>query len=508
MHNVLKKAGSVITGFLFFIMLHENADAKITLPALIADSMVLQQQNNVAIWGWANAGEEVMVSNTWNNKMLRAIADKKGNWLVHIKTGKAGGPYVITIKGENTITINNVLLGEVWLCSGQSNMNFPLGKGLSWRTGVYNYEEEVAKANYPSIRLFTVKQEVANEPQRDVKGNWNTCNPQSANTFSAVAYYFSREIQKATGFPVGLIHSSWGATPAESWTRKEVLQSDEDLIEILNRYDKAIENYPAQQKNYDTSFAQWKKESANSILKNGKAKAAPIKPVNPFTDSKSPSKLYNAMIHPLIPYSLKGVIWYQGESNSDRAYQYSKLFPALIKSWRQEWKEDLPFYFVQIAPQYQKIPEIREAQLITYKTLPNTGMVVITDYGDSLNIHPKNKEVVGERLALWALAKDYGKHIIYSGPIYRSMKVEGNKIILQFDFADGLTSKAGTLNEFTIAGADKNFVKAHAMIKGNTVIVWGEEIKDPAAVRFGWKNFPHAELYNKSGLPASPFKTD
>jgi sialate O-acetylesterase len=497
-----------VIAIVMFMMI-ESAYANVTLPALIADSMVLQQKSDVALWGWANAGEKIEVSNTWNNSVAKTIADDKGNWLVHIKTTKAGGPYTLTIKATNTIRISNVLLGEVWLCSGQSNMNFPLGKGESWRTGVFNYEQEIAKAIYPNVRMFTVRQEVANEPQKDVAGIWNSCNPQVAAKFSAVAYYFARDIQKVTGFPVGLIHSSWGGTPAESWTRKEVLESDADLKQILNRYNEAVDKYPAAQKAYDIEFAQWKKEADDAIQKGEKAKAAPKKPANPVTDSKSPSKLYNAMIHPLVPYTLKGVIWYQGESNSDRAYQYRKLFPALINSWRQEWNSELPFYFVQIAPEYQQNAEIRDAQLLTYKGTPKTGIVVITDYGDSLNVHPRNKEVVGHRLALWALAKDYGQTTITSsGPIYKSMKIDGDEATITFDFGDGLTAKDSSLKEFTIAGDDKNFVQAQARIEGNKVIVWSDTVKKPVAVRFGWKNFPHAELYNKVGLPASPFRTD
>jgi sialate O-acetylesterase len=508
MNRYFRNRFTAIT-IIMFIMMIGSAHANVTLPALIADSMVLQQKSEVALWGWANAGEKIEVSNTWNNNSIKTAADNKGNWIVHVKTTKAGGPYTLTIKATNTITISNVLLGEVWLCSGQSNMNFPLGKGESWRTGVFNYEEEIAKAIYPNIRMFTVKQEVANEPQKDVNGMWNSCNLQVATKFSAVAYYFARDIQKGTGFAIGLIHSSWGGTPAESWTRKDVLESDADLKQILNRYNEAVDKYPAAQKAYDIEFAQWKKDANEAMQKGEKAKAAPKKPSNPVTDSKSPTKLYNAMIHPLVPYTLKGVIWYQGESNSDRAYQYRKLFPALINSWRQEWKAELPFYFVQIAPEYQQNPEIREAQLLTYKNTSKTGIVVITDYGDSLNVHPRNKEVVGHRLALWALAKDYGQsQIIYSGPICKSANIDGDKAIISFDYADGLAVKDGSLKEFTIAGDDKKFVQAQARIEGNKVIVWSDAVKKPVAVRFGWKNFPHAELYNKAGLPASPFRTD
>lgn len=493
---------------LLLLLVTNKAFADVKLPAVISDNMVLQQRSTVALWGWADAGETVEIKNSWNNKTVKTVTDKNGNWQVKIKTSQAGGPYNLIIKGHNSITINNVLLGQVWLCSGQSNMEFPLGKQQGWRSGVINYEEEIAKANYPGIRLFTVQQQVADEPQNDVTGNWSSCSPETIAKFSAVAYYFAREINKSTNEPVGLIHSSWGGTPAESWTRKEVL--DSDFKPILERYNKAVESYPADLKKYEENLLQWKKDAEEIKSKNLTPKAAPAKPVEPAKNSKSPAKLYNAMIHPLIPYTLKGVIWYQGEGNAGRAYQYRKLFPAMIGSWRKEWKSDFSFYFVQIAPYRDQNPEIREAQLLTYRNVPKTGIVVITDAGDSADIHPRNKEVVGKRLSLWALAKEYKKkNLIFSGPLYSSMKTEGDKIRVQFDFAnDGLVAKEGSLTEFTIAGADQKFVPAHAAIEGNTIVVWSTDIKQPVAVRFGWKNVPKAELYNNAGLPASPFRTD
>jgi sialate O-acetylesterase len=484
---------------LFFLSNHAFADVK--LPAIISDNMVLQQNTTIALWGWADAGEAIEIKNNWNNKTEKVNADDKGNWLVHLKTIKAGGPYTISISGKNKIELHNVLLGEVWLCSGQSNMEFPLKKHQGWQTGVVNAEQEISQANYPMMRMFIVEKNTSTIPLNDVKGSWNICSPQTAGNFSAVAYYFGKRIQKETGFPVGLIHSSWGGTPAESWTKKEVLKSDKDFASILDRYDNSLKDYPVNLKKYEQELIQWKNDSMRQ---------KPAKPADPVKNSKSPMLLYNAMIHPLVSFTLKGVIWYQGESNADRAYQYRKLFPSLIKSWRKDWKQDLPFYFVQIAPFYKQNPEIREAQLLTFKTIPNTGMAVITDSGDSLDIHPRNKEVVGERLALWALAKNYGKsNIAYSGPVYQSMKIEGNKIILHFDFVNnGLASRESDLKEFTIAGADQKFVPARAVIKGNTVEVWSSEINNPVAVRFAWKNFMRPNFYNGAGLPASPFRTD
>lgn len=486
-------------GLLVFLLLGSiQVGATVKLPALIADNMVLQQKTKVTLWGWADAGETVTIKSSWNNRTAKTKADAQGNWRIQLRTIAAGGPYELEIRAAQTITIRNVMLGEVWLCSGQSNMEFSLGKQRSWQTGVFDYEKAVASANEPLMRLFTVRQQVSDTPLSDVTGQWSECTPVTAATFSAVAYYFARKLIRETGFPVGLIHSSWGGTPAESWTRKEVLQSDADFLPILKRYEQAVQNYPALLKEYETSIA-------------AKTTPAPKKPVDPLKDSKSPSKLYNAMIHPLVPFTLKGVIWYQGESNNSRAYQYRKLFPTLIHSWRKEWNADLPFYFVQIAPEYQQHPEIREAQLLTYRTVPNTGIVVIADAGDSLNVHPRNKEIVGTRLAAWALAKQYGKDTIaYASPLYKSMEQLQDKIRINFDFAaQGLvTDDGGAAHGFTIAGTDKKFVPAMARIEGNAVVVWSPEVKQPVAVRYAWNYFFRGNLFSREKLPVSPFRTD
>jgi len=469
-----------------------GALARVKLPAFFSDNMVLQQRDNVAVWGEARPGEQVYVSGSWGRKVVKTKAGADGKWMLHLPTTSAGGPYQLTIRddgGDSAVVLQNVMLGEVWLCSGQSNMNFPIGKAAGWRTGVEDYEKVIAEADHPNIRMFTVEQNVADTPVTDVRGQWAVCSPATAGKFSAVAYYFARELTRVTGVPVGLIHSSVGGTPAEAWTRRDILAGDTALAGILKRYDSLVAAHPDSVKKYK---------------------------YNP----QSPAKLYNGMIHPLIPYTIKGVIWYQGESNSDRPYQYRRLFTALIGSWRKEWNGTLPFYFVQIAPFKDKPPQLREAQLLTYQSVPRTGMVVITDAGDSLNIHPRNKEVVGRRLALWALAKDYGqKKSVFSGPLYREMRIEGNRIRIAFDFtADGLVVKVDTLaankeaapslREFMIAGADRHFVPANVRIEGKELVVWNDQVEKPVAVRFAWKPFPHPNLYNTAGLPASPFRTD
>lgn len=488
----------------FFLILPSVLFAQLKLPAIISDNMVLQQKANVALWGWAAPGEKVTISNTWNNKAVTATADASGKWTASVPTAKAGGPHTLTFQGSTTLRVTNVLLGEVWLASGQSNMEFFIGKKPNPSyTGVHNYEEVIKDPEHPDIRLIDVPNKVADAPQADFAGEWKACSARTIDTFSAVAYFFAREINRATGFPVGIVNATWGGTPAESWTKKEVLQSDADLNEILVRYQKAVDVFPQEAEKHKAALAKWRHDTGKT---KGGAPPAPIGPAH----NKSPYKLYNGMIVPVVPYTLRGVIWYQGESNADRAFQYRKLFPALIKNWRDDWRSPkLQFYFVQIAPHRSQNPEIRDAQLHVFRNTPNTGLAVITDHGDPLDIHPRNKEAVGKRLSLWALRNEYGKKdVVVSGPLYRSMKVEGEKIRLSFDYAHGLVAKGDELSEFTVAGDDQNFVPARAVIEGSTVVVWSEAVKAPTAVRFAWKNVPRPNLFNAAGLPASPFRTD
>lgn len=484
------------------------ARATVTLPALLADNLVLQQKTTVALWGWAAPGEAVRLTASWHPGTVATVADAQGNWLVRVPTGQAGGPYTLTVQGSNTLTINNILLGEVWLCGGQSNMNFPVGRvPASWKTGVVNATEVVPLANYPAIRMFTVAQKVADTPQRDVQGAWQVCSPATVGEFSAVAYFFAQEIHQKTGFPVGLIHSSWGGTPAESWTRRGVLAQDSALRPILTRYQRGLATYAADNAAYKdakAAFDQARAADPHTTL------PAPVAPVNAGSN-KSPYKLYNAMIKPLMPYTLRGVLWYQGENNAERGYQYRTLFPALIQSWRAEWAEpDMPFYFVQIAPHRTQNADIRDAQLYALRTVPRTGMAVITDWGDSVDIHPRNKQVVGHRLALWALAHDYGqRQLEYSGPLYQSMTVKNGAVALHFTHDQGLAAAGGAaLRDFTLAGPDRIFVPAQARVVGRTVVVSSPQVPQPVAVRYNWRPVPHPTLVNAAGLPASPFRTD
>jgi sialate O-acetylesterase len=445
----------------------ESASAKITPNALFNDNGVLQRGRPIPIWGTANDGEQITVELA-GQKLSTTARD--GKWMVRMKSLKAGGPYTLTIAGENTVTLTNILIGDVWVASGQSNMERPLADH-NWHIPVDNEKEEIAAANYPTIREFTVPKKIAYEPQTDTDGHWTICSPETVGDYSAVGYFFARDLQKDVNVPIGILFSSWGGTVAEAWTSKESLETMPDFTNAL-------------------------------------AKLQP--PANGKKNPNQVTVLYNGMIVPLEKFPIKGVIWYQGESNAGRAKQYQTLFPLMIKDWRQAWGiGNFPFLFVQIAPYKGMIPEIREAQLLTLEKSPNTAMAVITDAGDANNIHPPHKQVVGARLALEARALAYGEKMEYSGPLYRSLKVKGNEAIVRFTHVGGgLVAKDGDLKGFTIAGADGKFVPAKAEIKGKTVVVTSDEVAKPMAVRFGWNNVPDVNFYNKEGLPASPFRTD
>lgn len=479
------------------------ATADVRLPAVIGENMVLQQHSEAAIWGWADAGEEVTVQAGWSGRKATTKTDAEGKWTLKVATPKAGGPHKLVISGKNMITLENILIGEVWVCSGQSNMQWTVSNSN-------NSNEEIANAKHPNIRLFYVKREVAETPQNDCEGQWQECSPETIPGFSAVAYFFGRKLHSDLNVPIGLIHTSWGGTPSEAWTRREILESNKDFKPICERYQAAVDNWTQIKKDYDQKVADWKEVSAKAKAEGKKAPGYPGQPYGPG-HSHSPAGLYNAMIAPLIPYTIKGAIWYQGESNAGRAYQYRTLFPAMIKNWRDDWKlGSFPFYFVQIAPYVGQNPEIREAQLIAYRNTPNTGIVVTTDIGNVNNIHPRNKQDVGKRLGMWALANTYGcEDIIYSGPLYKGFKVEEDKIRISFDHVGGgLVAKGGDLTYFIIAEDGKDFVPAKAVIDGDTIVVYSDQVKKPAAVRFGWENSAEPNLFNKEGLPASPFRTD
>ena len=486
------------------------AHADIRLPSIIGDNMVLQGGDMARIWGWADAGEEINVNVSWHKTGWTVQAGKDGKWSFRTPVPDGGGPYEMTLKGKNTVTIKNILTGEVWVCSGQSNMQWSVKESA-------NAEREIAAAAYPKIRLFSVERSVAETPQDNCTGKWVECSPETVGGFSAVAYYFGRELHKELGESIGLIHTSWGGTPAEAWTSPAMLEQNPVFEPIVNRYKEALADYPKAKKDYDEKMEQWKKDVEKAKTAGTKAPPRPSEPLGP-TSPWAPAGLYNAMIAPLTPYTICGAIWYQGESNAGRAYQYRELFPAMIKSWWRAWPQgDFPFLYVQLAnymqakdePGNSAWAELREAQLMTLD-LPDTGMAVIIDIGEADNIHPKNKQDVGKRLAMWALARTYKRNVVCSGPLYKSMDTKDNKIILHFDhIGGGLAAKdGGPLKGFAIAGQDQRFVWADARIEGDTVVVSSDKVAEPVAVRYAWADNPVCSLYNKAGLPASPFRTD
>ena len=452
------------------------------LNELFTNHMVLQQNEEVAFWGEYTPGKEVTVSGSWG-KEATTTAENNGNWTLNLPTPEAGGPFTVNIvTKDSTVTINDAMIGEVWLASGQSNMEMPV-KGWPPEDPINNSEEEVANANYPGIRMFTVARSFSLEPLDTIIGQWEVASPETAGEFSATAYFFARRLHQELNIPIGIIHASWGGTVAEAWTSKGQLKK-------LGDFDKDIE-----------------------ILEDSSLLTRPnILKLHP----NLPTVLYNGMLHPIIPFTIKGAIWYQGESNVSRAEQYKKLFPAMIEDWRTQWKNDFPFYFVQIAPyQYHKSSDVsldksqklRDAQRLSLKT-KNTGMAVTMDIGNFTNIHPANKQEVGARLAGLALANDYGKQLVASGPLYKSFEKSENKLILDFDYkGTGLMAKE-SLSKFEIAGADKIFVSAVAKIVDNKVLVFAASIAQPEYVRYAWRDNGIATLFNNEGLPASSFTTE
>jgi sialate O-acetylesterase len=476
---------------------------------LFADGAVLQRDLPVAVWGEANPAENITVQ--FAGHSLSTSADASGRWLVRLPPLPASvEPRSLVIKGDNTVEIRDVLVGEVWLCGGQSNMERQLGL-RGGQKPIVNWQEEAATANFPLIRMFTVKQAHSDTVRNTASGSWQICNPVNVVQFSAVGYFFGRDLFLKLGVPVGLVHSSWGGTPVEAWTSREVLAASPEGNASLAVHAKSVADSPAKLERYTADEPRLRSEYEAAVaaakLAGKPAPAAPTPPRDPKSDKNRPSCLFNAMIQPLVPYTLRGVIWYQGESNNGRPAAYRTLFPAAIADWRARWGQgDFPFLFVQIAPFKTMTPDIREAQRYTLSVSPATAMVVTTDVGDAEDIHPTNKAPVGARLALAARALAYGEKIVWSGPAVRSLSTDGAFAVLTFDHVGGgLVAKDGPLRGFEIAGADRKFVPASASIVGETVRVFSPSVSAPAAVRFGWANVPDVNLFNSELLPASPF---
>ncbi len=482
--------------FFILLVLTALAHGNVSLPHVFSDHMVLQRQIPVRVWGMAAAGESVSV--TFRGETRNTSADSLGRWQLNLSPAAAGGPYELTVQGTNTIVFHDVLVGDVWVASGQSNMEFPM-------TGLEKSKDEIAAARFPKIRLLRVKHAYSFYPLDDVDaGPWTDCNPDSVGSFSAVAYYFARELQERENVPIGLIESSWGGTLAEAWTSLHMLSSDAGLMPVFH----AWANMTDHQAETALMLVKEKKETDDA---RQAGKEPPHFQWHPDPHMWAPTELYNAMIAPLTPFAIRGVIWYQGESNSrlERAPLYQRLFPALIQDWRNHWGEgDSPFLFVQIS-NFKSGPGedwaiIRDAQRKTL-ALRNTAMAVTIDIGNPDDVHPKNKRDVGHRLALAARAVAFGESVEYSGPLFRQVSSEPHALRVWFDHADKLVARGGELKSFEVAGDDGNFVSAQARIDGTTVVVSSPTVPAPVLVRYGWANSPECNLFNGQDLPASPF---
>ena len=641
---------SAITLTMGFLLMGSNLSAEVTLPMVIGSHMILQRNEHVKIWGWADQGERVTVSVA--GQSVRTKTDKEGRWEVTLEPMQAGGPLEMKIEGKNLITLKDILIGDVWICSGQSNMEWTVNNSN-------NADEEIENAYYPQIRLFEVPNNVRFQPADDIpSGEWKVCSPESVRNFSAVGYYFGRQIHQETGIPIGLISTNWGGTNVETWTSAEMSQNDPEMKEAVDGIedmdmDKLMAVLEERRKEMLSSLGElepgmvngnplwaagqidlsaWKHmevpglweqkglngvdgvvwfrksviltgeeaesgavlsmgaiddsdqtwingmEAGSTINQYDKARVYRIGPEklkegeniiavrvedtgggggfwgeademvlktasrniplagewlyrvssegfkanieNAVNPNSRPTLLFNGMIHPLLNYKVAGAIWYQGEANAGRAYKYRTRFTNLIKDWRNQWDNpELGFYFVQLAnfmqprvqPGESEWAELREAQLMAL-SLPKTGMAVTIDIGEANNIHPRNKQDVGKRLALAALHDTYGKDVVYSGPVFQSMQVEGDRVVVSFDpMGSGLLvrDKYGYVKGFAVAGTDRVFHWARGMQDGNRIVLQSDQVKNPVAVRYGWADNPDdVNLYNLEGLPASPFRTD
>jgi sialate O-acetylesterase len=497
----------------FLILGVSQAGAAVRLPAIFGDHMVLQQKQPDRIWGWADPGEEVTVAIEQQRKSTKAGPD--GRWLIELEPMPAGGPHTLTVAGKNEIRFEDVMVGEVWICSGQSNMEWPVSAS-------YDPDLETRTAKYPKIRLITVPKVGTQEPQSDFNGRWQICSPEAVRDFSAVGYFFGRQLHQVLDVPIGLIDNAWGGSACEAWVRRDLLASDERYTALLQRWAETEKTYDPQKAaaDFQLKLAAWKAAEEQARAAGQQPPQRPPQPANPLTGNSRPANIYNGMVKPILGYGIRGVIWYQGESNAGRAYQYRALFPLMINSWREEWKQgDFPFYWVQLAdfrdeksePADSDWAELREAQTMTMSALPNTGEAVIIDLGEGQDIHPRNKQDVAKRLSRWALARDYGVSIPHRSPIYRSMEKQGNRIVVTLDHVGGGLRTFDTREPrgFAVAGSDRKFLWARASIVGSDKVeVWSEGITDPVAVRYAWADNPVNNVRSREGLPLTPFRTD
>jgi sialate O-acetylesterase len=511
---------AIIAAMVFAALGSLPAAAAVRLPTVFGDHMVIQQDKPITVWGWAGPRETIIVR--LSGQEAKATAGEDGRWQAVLPAVKAGGgPLEMSVSGPTgaPVVIKDILAGEVWLCSGQSNMEW-------WLASTYSPTPEILRASDPQIRLFNIPKRTAAWPQPDVDAKWTLCTPQTAASFSAVAYYFGLELHNKLGVPVGLIESAWGGTDIEPWTPPAGFAAVPEIKPLLAAAERRLEQYRQALTMTVPAWEAWVREMRKAVAAHGPIPAKPVEPVNPFDSPQTPTAIYNGMIHAIVPFGIRGAIWYQGENNRNDVSAYAGKMEALIRGWREIWKQgDFPFYYVQLAPYYYpynrenpdgdvpdflRLPLIWEAQA-SILALPNTGMAVITDITDLTDIHPRNKKEVGLRLALWARARTYGETgLVYSGPLYKSMTVDGGKARINFDFTGSglMTNDGAALKWFEIAGDDHLFYKATAEIEGTTVVVHSPKVAAPKAVRFGWHQMAVPNLFNGEGLPASPFRTD
>jgi sialate O-acetylesterase len=488
--------------------------ADVRLPSLFSDHMVLQGGGATAVWGWADPAEKIEVEVA--DQVRTTEADAAGKWMVRFEMLPGGKSTTLQVKGKNLLTVNDVQIGEVWLASGQSNMQMTVG-------GSHNGRAEVAAATFPEIRMFTVDRKAATAPQDDCGGKWIVCSPETAGGFSAAAYFFGREIHRTLKTPVGLINASWGGTTIEAWTSMDAQKNVAEIQPILRSWEQKV-RAPFDEKQAAAQYGKWMEVWEKQVAKaNAEGRKPPPRPkqrIAPRLQSNHPANLFNGMIAPLIPYTIRGAIWYQGESNSgnNSPAVYATQLPLLLTDWRTRWGQgDFPFAWVQLPNFRKRNPDpgapsnwalMREV-FLNALSVPNTGMAVTIDVGNESDIHPKYKQAVGRRLAFWALAKVYGKDIPWSGPLSANHVIAGSEVIVSFNHADGgLEAKGGPLRGFAIAGADRKWFHAHARIEGNQVIASSPDVPAPVALRYAWADNPECNLHNSAGLPASPFRTD
>ncbi len=490
------------------------AQGELKVPAIIGDHMVLQQKQANPIWGWDEPGQLVTV--TLGNQTHTAKAGEDGKWTVKLNPLNANAePATMVIEGSSRFEIKDVLVGEVWMCSGQSNMGMTV-------SGDWKFEVESLSSNHPNLRLISVPRVGTQELQNDFKGQWESANSTNCRSFSAVGFFYGRYLHEILGVPVGLINNAWGGSAAEAWVRRESLDNDPRFTATMDGWEKReteLQSDEAKAK-YAVALAAWKDKVAEAKAAGKPAPPAPASPDSLLNGNQRPGNIFAGVVHPTLGYGMKGVIWYQGESNAGRAWEYAQLFPFMIEQWRAEWGQgDFPFYWVQLAdfmaetdqPGESSWAELRESQTKTL-SLTNTGEAVIIDLGEANDIHPKNKYDVAARLVRWALAKDYGmKDIEPQSPSYLEMKIEGNKTVLKFEhIAGGLrTVDVNDVRGFAICGEDKQWVWADARIDGtNSIEVWSDAVAAPVAVRYAWANNPVCNVVSKIGLPLTPFRTD